>query len=147
MGDSEGLYCSVTGWPTRMQPAGKKAPASDAVRLDKQDGAGQESGNKGVYRRQWQEYKRRNRIFWCVFLTYVPGVLLIGYPLSRLFGSDTVIWVVAISWMVAFLIAQTYLSNWKCPRCGKRFLQRRWSTNTHARKCLHCGLPKWAQPR
>jgi hypothetical protein len=67
------------------------------------------------YRRQWQEYKRRNRIFWSIFLTYLPGVALIGFLLSRLFGSDMVFLVLAISWMVAFLIAQTYLSNWKCP--------------------------------
>ena len=42
--------------------------------------------------------------------------------------------------------------NFACPRCGELFFRafdarpwrQDWRHNPFARRCLHCGLPKWA---
>ena len=100
--------------------------------------------DESSYRAQWLEYRRRNILFWTVWLTYIPGVLLIGVPLSRMFHSNNVVFVVAVIWMVAFVITGNYRSFWKCPRCHKPFFHKWWYHNTFARKCVHCKLPKYA---
>jgi len=45
-----------------------------------------------------------------------------------------------------FFVSSEYV-YWSCPRCGKpyHYLVRwygRWN-NPFARRCVHCGLPKW----
>jgi hypothetical protein len=97
------------------------------------------------YHQQWQDYRKRSYRFWAVFLTFIPGVALIGIPLSRLLGSDGVVFVVAMIWMAAFAITAVYKSYWSCPRCNKPFFQKWWYHNPLAGRCVHCGLPKWAE--
>ncbi|MCA1594036.1 MAG: hypothetical protein LC754_15565 [Acidobacteria bacterium] len=97
------------------------------------------------YRAQWAEYRKRSIIVWSVFLTYIPGAIIIGGSLYRLTGSDSFIPMTAFAWMAAFAITNFYRMNWKCPRCGKAFFQKWWYGNNFARKCVHCGLPKWAE--
>ncbi len=46
-----------------------------------------------------------------------------------------------------FYVSGEYV-YWSCPRCGKPFhyvarWYGRWN-NPFARRCVHCGLPKWA---
>jgi len=78
-------------------------------------------------------------------LTYVPGVALIGIPLSRLLDSDGIVFVVAIIWMAALATTAVHKSYWRCPRCHKPFFQKWWYHNPFADRCVHCGLPKWAE--
>lgn len=100
--------------------------------------------HKGAYTAQWLEYRKRNTLFWLVFLGFMPGVLLIGIPLSRLLNVDNVAGLVAIIWMVAFVITGNYRAFWRCPRCRKPFFHKWWYHNFFARKCVHCKLPKYA---
>ena len=52
---------------------------------------------------------------------------------------------IAIGWMVAFLVTGVRLNRWRCPRCGKLFCATKWYNKSFfARKCAHCGLPKFA---
>jgi hypothetical protein len=97
------------------------------------------------YKRQWQEYRKRNLIFLIVSLSYIPGVALIGVPLSRLLKSENIIGVVAIMWMIAFAVIGMYRNLWKCPRCRKPFFLKGWYHNTFAGRCVNCGLPKWGE--
>jgi len=54
------------------------------------------------------------------------------------------VWVWAL--IRLFLTTLTYVS-WPCPRCGKPFHRVDWCfgrwINPIARRCVHCGLPKW----
>src|SRR5262245_21123497 len=56
----------------------------------------------------WREYRKRSRIFWAVFFSYIPGVLVIGVPLSRVLHSESVVGIVAIVWMAAFAVTGIY---------------------------------------
>src|SRR5438270_2757829 len=94
------------------------------------------------YSIQWHEYRKRNRLFWFVFLTYIPAVLLIGLPLSWLFHSKLVAGIVAIMWAVAFMVTGNYRSYWKCPRCHKPFFQKWWYHHAFVERCVHCKLDK-----
>ena len=62
------------------------------------------------------------------------------------------IFVAIAVWMIAFAIVGYQKSNFACPRCGKPFFRRfddrpwrrSWVHNPFARRCMHCGLPKWS---
>ena len=99
----------------------------------------------------WRDCRKRTIIFWIVFLGYMPGVgvifFAVGPSLAALTGiklNDSGI-MIAFCWMVAFAITGFRLSLFRCPRCGQSFFWGSWYTNTFARKCVHCGLPKWAR--
>jgi hypothetical protein len=80
----------------------------------------------------------------------MPGVMLlfiaIGLPLATLSGikPDYFFFPIAGSWVLAFLIVGWRLNWFRCPRCRNRFFSTWWYHNPFARKCVHCGLPKWA---
>ena len=75
-----------------------------------------------TYDAQWREYRRRRNLFWLIWLTYIPGVLVIGLPLESLIKSEVPIYFVAFGWLIAFAVAGWRLSYWRCPHCGKWFL-------------------------
>jgi hypothetical protein len=82
---------------------------------------------------------------------YLPGVAFlsfaIGPSLATLTGikQNNVAVMIALCWMIAFAISGFRLSLFRCPRCSKSFYSTSLYTNSFARKCLHCGLPKWAR--
>ena len=96
---------------------------------------------------EWRELKKRSKLFWFSFLSYIPGVLIIGLPFSKLSKSETPIFVVAIFWMLFFLASGIYLQIFKCPRCHKKYFFKKrgiiWIFNLFSRKCLNCELKKW----
>ena len=92
----------------------------------------------------WQEYRRRRLWFFVIWLTYVPGVFVLGYPLTWLFGSDIPIYVVAGAWMLAFIVSANYMESFCCPRCHDAFFRKFWFHNPLARRCVHCGFQKWS---
>lgn len=92
----------------------------------------------------WQDYRQRRLYFCLIWITYVPGVFLLGYPLYRVFDSEIPFYVVAGAWMLAFVIAGNYMLRFHCPRCHKMFFATWWYYNSFARRCVHCKLPKWS---
>ncbi|OPY67786.1 MAG: hypothetical protein A4E57_02105 [Syntrophorhabdaceae bacterium PtaU1.Bin034] len=60
------------------------------------------------YETEWNDLKKRWRLFWLAFLGYLPGTLIIGYPLSKLLRSETPVLVVAVTWMALFLASGIY---------------------------------------
>ena len=66
-------------------------------------------------------------------------------------GSGTPIAVAAFAWMIAFAVVGYQTGNFRCPRCGELFFLKfeiesggAPGQKPFARRCLHCGLPKWA---
>jgi hypothetical protein len=49
--------------------------------------------------------------------------------------------------LIKFVLVSAEYGYWSCPRCGKPFhYAERWFgrwNNPFARRCVHCGLPKW----
>ena len=93
----------------------------------------------------WQDYRRRRLLSWVILLTYVPGVLVIGYPLMRIFSSNAPFYIVAGIWMVAFIASGLYMELFPCPKCHRAFFRDSWSHDSCARRCVHCKFPKWGK--
>ena len=63
----------------------------------------------------------------------------------RLFSTFTPAFALAFAWMAFFVIAGNVFVRFPCPRCGKAFFAKWWYQNTFARRCVHCGLPKYVE--
>jgi len=94
----------------------------------------------------WDDYRRRRNLAWFAFLGYVPVVFVIAQLSVRIFGTFIPAFVVAIVWMVFFGIAGNLALRFPCPSCGKPFFAKWWYYHGAARRCVHCGLPKYAEP-
>lgn len=99
----------------------------------------------GYYAAAWQRHRRWSWAFWLLFLGFVPGAPLLTVGLGRVFHSEGLFLPITLGWMAAVGIAGACRSSLRCPRCGERFFRRgRQYRNEFARKCVNCGLPKWA---
>src|SRR5579862_4664217 len=98
------------------------------------------------YQKAWQEYRRlRNRCF-ILFLGYVPVVFPTAVVFFKLFHTFVPGFLVAGGWMVWWLFECNRLTRWPCPRCGEWFAAKWWYNKGFlARRCVHCGLPKYAE--
>jgi hypothetical protein len=105
----------------------------------------------------WRRYLWWSRAFWLLFFAYLPAVALVDRLVRRTHGdaANTTTLVMALVWMIAFAVVGYYKSNFACPRCGETFFRawddrpwrKSWRSNPFARRCLHCGLPKWSDTR
>ena len=94
----------------------------------------------------WQEYRKRRNVVLFAFVGYVPVVFVVALLSMRLFSTFTPAFILAFAWMVFFAIAGNVFVRFPCPRCGKPFFAKWWYYNTFARRCVHCGLPKYGDP-
>ncbi|HEV2424495.1 MAG TPA: hypothetical protein VGZ29_06685 [Terriglobia bacterium] len=96
------------------------------------------------YRQQWAEYKRRRNTLVLLLLGYIPAVIAVLGASRLLFRSMSPAYAAAVLFMIPPVIAGIRFNNWPCPQCGKSFHSTGWTYNSFARKCLHCGLKKYA---
>jgi hypothetical protein len=106
------------------------------------------------YSQEWTELRRlRKRVL--VSVLAGAGVLVL-VPLVTTYASPSAAKVIGLglfaTWVVLllrfFFVSGEY-GYWSCPRCGKPFhcvarWYGRWN-NPFARRCVHCGLPKWVE--
>ena len=107
-----------------------------------------------AYAAAWRAYRLWSRAFWLTFVAYLPAVALFDRVVRRRYGdaADTTTLLVALGWMIAFAIAGYFKTNFACPRCGEMFFRawddrrwrKTWRSTPFARRCAHCGLPKWS---
>jgi hypothetical protein len=93
----------------------------------------------------WRAYRRRAWLFWAAFLGGIPYTIVGGW-FTEIHGIRWVWWLLMAWWGVSFFVTALRKGMFLCPRCGQEFFSRDGFGNTFARKCLHCGLPKWAEP-
>lgn len=93
----------------------------------------------------WNDYHRRRRWFFGVWLGGFAILVTLDMLLSKLPLRGLVFDVLGPIWMIGFVIVAIRLSLFRCPRCHHRFFTTWWHGNPLARKCLHCGLPKWSE--
>jgi hypothetical protein len=98
------------------------------------------------YEQNWKEYKRLRNVFLFIFLSYLPVFFLVAVISSKLFHTTTPAAVVAAVWFALFAFYGIRLQRWRCPRCGKSFSATWWyNKSVLARRCVHCGLPKYKE--
>lgn len=80
------------------------------------------------------------------FLGYMPIIGLCAFLTMKAFNSTTLTTAfgAAFTWMGFYAVAVIRFQTFKCPRCGLWFFAKSWCHNMFAQKCLHCGLPKFA---
>jgi len=100
---------------------------------------------------RWVDYRRRKRVFWIVFLLYLPAMISFGLFVVQPLGWDER-WLAgaACGWMMAWAASGTWLSRLTCPECGAGFFRSTragmWHTaNVWARRCRHCSAISPAQ--
>ena len=108
---------------------------------------------EGSYSGAWRRYRVWSWVFWLAFLLYLPGVAYLSDALgwSRDGGNATLL--TALVWMLVVAVVGYQKWNFACPRCGEMFFRkfdarpsrRDWQHNPFARRCMHCGLAKWAE--
>ena len=109
--------------------------------------------SNGPYSAAWRHYRLWSWAFWIGFVSYLPGLAFVSRALGwTRDGNSTAIFLTAFVWMLAWAAIGYQKSNFRCPRCGELFFNKfdnrpwrmAWQHNPFARRCVHCGLPKWA---
>jgi hypothetical protein len=89
--------------------------------------------DKQRYRIAWHSYVTRRNLMVVLFVGFVPlGILIAKLKLGELIG-----FALLVGWIVVYLTGAWWLTQWKCPRCGKTFANRLWT-----QRCMSCGLGK-----
>jgi hypothetical protein len=99
------------------------------------------------YSKEWQGYRNARTLLFSLWLGYIPGVFVVHWIISKRMPSLAVgsSMVVALLWMAAFAASGIRFNSWPCPRCKNRFAGTNLYTYSYfARKCVHCGLAKFA---
>jgi hypothetical protein len=96
------------------------------------------------FEQKWKEYKRLRNTFLLIVLGGAP-IFALGAVLSeKLFHTTAPASVIAVVWFAAFFFNGVRLQLWRCPRCGEWFSGTWWYNKSFlARRCVHCGLPKY----
>jgi hypothetical protein len=92
----------------------------------------------------WEDYRTRRRWFFVAWLGGFVMVACLAALLNRLSLGNLAFWALGPLWLIAFVTTALRLELFRCPRCHHRFFCARWYYNLLARRCVHCGLPKWA---
>ncbi|HEY2381329.1 MAG TPA: hypothetical protein VGK48_09130 [Terriglobia bacterium] len=107
---------------------------------------------EGAYSQEWRRYRRWSRAFWLLFFFYLPAMDLAGHAIGPLRRGGPLIFGAALLWMGSLIAVGYPKINFRCPRCRELFFRKfddrpwrmSWQHNPFARRCMHCGLPKWA---
>jgi hypothetical protein len=99
----------------------------------------------GPYADSWKEYRRYLREFLLVWLGGFLAVAAIAAIFNSLFHTLLPGEIAAVGWILLFLITGIRYQTFRCPRCGNWFAAKWWYNKSFlARKCVHCGLPKFS---
>jgi hypothetical protein len=106
------------------------------------------------YKHAWETYRARNtRIVVCLFAEFfgfLPFLLLVATIDRKLFSTTNLVMPAAILLAVLYLYTISRLRTFPCPRCGKNFFGGFFGAHLTSRgaffgrKCVHCGLRKYA---
>lgn len=94
-----------------------------------------------MYTKYWRELRAWTYASWGVFFVLGPVGAFVVSRLRLELVSSYFGW----GWFIAFGYTRLVIIYFRCPRCEKYFFVLKGrGFNTGARKCLHCGLQKWA---
>jgi hypothetical protein len=85
------------------------------------------------YRRAWRSYVARRNLVVVMFVSFI----FVGFLIARLQLGELKDFGILAAWIAIYLTAAWWLTEWRCPRCGKIFGNRLWT-----QRCISCGLSK-----
>ncbi|MGA9553941.1 MAG: hypothetical protein WBR30_16965 [Candidatus Sulfotelmatobacter sp.] len=86
-----------------------------------------------VYRRAWHSYVARRNLVVMLFISF----LFLGLLIGKLKLGESTDFLILLGWIGVYLAGGWWLTEWKCPRCGKVFGHRIWT-----QRCISCDLSK-----
>ena len=101
------------------------------------------------YSQAWDRYRSRRNRFIIVACSIVPGLVLLrvmDWLVPNVAVSSVASAVLVLGWFFGTIITSYQAQYCPCPRCGKQFSSTGWYHKgmVFARRCAHCGLPKYA---
>jgi hypothetical protein len=96
------------------------------------------------YSQQWSKFRKLRNWGLLALVAFIPWLTLVGLAVQRFLWPDGVFLAVSLLCVAGLTVPWTRLALFRCPRCGKRFFTTMWYRNPFARKCVHCGLPKYS---
>jgi hypothetical protein len=92
---------------------------------------------------QWQDYRRRARLFFWLLAGFIPIVGLVVVSLNR-HATEAIAVIIATVWLFALCVAILRLQFFPCPNCNKPFAFKHLNRLPFSvDACVHCGLAKW----
>ena len=86
-----------------------------------------------------REYRKRNVVFFALFLGWIPFSVFIAVPLGKELNADWLSETLIFGWFLAIFVSAIWRLNWECPRCNKSFYKKWWYNNAAAMRCVNCG--------
>ena len=96
----------------------------------------------------WQDFRRREVSCFIALVLALGTSAVAGFSPAEV--ADVAGWF-AVTFIVLVILAAIWLGSFRCPRCGHTYSIRRGpglfpDRKTSGQNCLHCWLPKWADP-
>lgn len=85
------------------------------------------------YRRAWHSYVARRNLVVVLFLSFI----FLGVMIGKLKLGEPADFAILLVWIGVYLAGAWWLTEWKCPRCGRVFGHRLWTE-----RCISCDLSK-----
>ncbi|HTU41129.1 MAG TPA: hypothetical protein VMF10_05440 [Candidatus Aquilonibacter sp.] len=85
------------------------------------------------YRHAWRSYVARRNLVVVLFLSFI----FLGLMVGKLKLGEPADFAILLGWIGVYLAGAWWLTEWKCPRCGKVFGHRLWTA-----RCISCDLSK-----
>ena len=85
------------------------------------------------YRRAWHSYVARRNLVVVLFLSFI----FLGFMIGKLKLGEPADFGIMLLWIGVYLAGGWWLTEWRCPRCGKVFGHRLWT-----QRCISCDLSK-----
>ena len=70
---------------------------------------------------KWKQFKKGQRAFLFVMITYVPAGVLIGALAGGVLKPSLWYFVFLLLWFIFFVISWNRVYKWHCPQCGELF--------------------------
>jgi hypothetical protein len=104
-------------------------------RRRKTDQAPGEGGPNEIekYRRAWRSYVVRRDLVVVLFLSFI----FVGFITAKVKLGEAADLAILVAWVGVYLLGGWWLTEWRCPRCGKIFGNRLWT-----QRCISCDLSK-----
>lgn len=93
----------------------------------------------------WRDYHRRR---WLLLAGVLGGLAVFAgsFPVAKAFQSERPLYVGLALFLGAAAAGSAPLFRFPCPRCGEPFIHNGKRRDIFARRCLHCGQPRGADP-
>lgn len=101
------------------------------------------------YIRAWTDYRKKTRIFFGMFIGWIPFGIFVSILFSFLRIPEVLAAFIFVPYMIGIAVASYRRMEFRCPRCKKRFFMTGPFPfaygNPYASICLHCKLKKYAE--